>query len=125
MKAEQGCGCARAETGRKGKGEGDGRGAVAMGSGAPTAGAEIQEKKEEREKRAGGGERARVGPSRGSVVDRELLSLRSPLDSALRITISICISNPKKGFQNEIGQTLISNLDAVLQLLESVLSSHH
>ena len=62
----------------------------------PTAGAEIQEKKEEREESGGGeraqrisGESASGGPSHGSVVDRELVSLRSPADSSLRVCLAV------------------------------------
>ena len=54
-----------------------------MGSGAPTAGAEIQEKMM-RENGEGGRRRKAAGEGEGMEIDRELLSLRSPVDSALR-----------------------------------------
>ena len=54
-----------------------------MGSGAPTAGAEIQEKMV-RENGEGGRRRKAAGEGKGMEIDRELLSLRPPVDSALR-----------------------------------------
>ena len=52
-----------------------------MGSGAPTAGAEIQEKMV-RENGEEGRRRKAAGEGKGMEIDRELLSLRSPVDSA-------------------------------------------
>jgi len=55
-----------------------------MGSGAPTVGAEIQEKMVR--KNGGRGRRRKaVGDGKGMEIDRELLSLRSPVDSAFRV----------------------------------------
>ena len=54
-----------------------------MGSGAPTAGAEIQEKMV-RENGEGGRRRKAAGEGEGMEIDRELLRLRSPVDSASR-----------------------------------------
>ena len=52
-----------------------------MGSGAPTAGAEIQEKMVRGE--WGSGRRRKAArDGKGMEIDRELLSLRSPVDSA-------------------------------------------
>ena len=61
-----------------------------MGSGALTAGAEIQEKMV-REKGEGGRRRKAAGEGEGMEIDRELLSLRSPVDSASRTHHAISV----------------------------------